>query len=633
MKVIRTISRILVGALFVFSGFVKAIDPLGSTYKFSDYFTAFSLDFFVPLALPLAFLLSAFELVLGISLLLGYRMKTISWLVLVFMSFFTILTFILALYNPVTDCGCFGDALILTNWQTFGKNIILMVFAILIFIGRHKFAVVRGAIFEWSVLGVFFLLVIGISSHCKNHLPIIDFRPYKTGTNIPAATSIPEGAPADVYETRLFYRNTIDGKTSEFTINNFPDDSAWEFVDSKSVLLSKGYEAPIHDFSISAPNGEDLTETIKNDKGFVFLLISYNLPKADKNALLTADAYNKLASVYSGLSFYAVSASIDEDVKNTRESLNLSYDFGGADEIALKTIIRSNPGLLLIKDGTILAKWHYNDFPDLSEIKESLVSMVHEFPMAVGVDLSALSVPPIGARPDKYSTSLVYKNILNDSTRSFSMENFPQGDDWVFVSSHSEKVSSGYISPLKDFKIITPEGRDLSESVLQERGDVFLVVANAPHNLDPDILNRLNKLSVMGASNNTGPVFFYGMSGLSSPQIYGFTDSYITPINFCSGDTSFIKSVAGNGVSLFHLKNGKIEGRWDNAAIPGPDSFDEMLRIQPDGGDFESAIMPYLISKNRESIESQRIYILILAFLFLSLFIRVFLEDPFKNKE
>jgi uncharacterized membrane protein YphA (DoxX/SURF4 family) len=367
IKTIRSLSRILVGLVFIFSGFVKAVDPLGSTYKFTDYFNAFGMEFLVWSALPLALLLSTIELVMGISLLLGYRMRIVSWAVLLFMSFFTVLTFILAIFNPVTDCGCFGDALILTNWQTFLKNIVLMVFTVLIFTGRNNFPKIRGTFAEWGILSFFFAGVIGLSFYCKNHLPILDFMPYKIGTNIPAATSIPKDAPADVYETRLFYRNTVDDKISEFNIQNFPKDTLWKFVDSKSILISKGYEAPIHNFSIAGPNGEDLAELIKNEPGFVFLLVSYNLPKANKDALRKAGDYSALADIFSDVKFYAVSSSLSNDIRSISDSLGLQYKFNSADEIALKTIIRSNPGLLLIKDGTIIGKWHYNDFPEFSD--------------------------------------------------------------------------------------------------------------------------------------------------------------------------------------------------------------------------------------------------------------------------
>ncbi len=631
MKIVRTLSRIIVGMVFVFSGFVKAVDPLGSTYKFSDYFNAFGMGYFVDLALPLALILSSLELVLGISLLFGYRIKSVSWVLLVFMSFFTVLTFILAIYNPVTDCGCFGDALIITNWQTFWKNIVLMIFTLVIFTGRNKFPSIRGAFAEWGILIFFFAGAVSLSVYCKNHLPLVDFRPYKIGTNIPAATSIPEDAPADEYETRLFYKNTADGKTSEFTIDNFPEDSAWEFVDSKSVLISKGYETPIHDFSIAAPNGEDITETIKNAKGFTFLLISNNLPKADKNALKKANDYFRLSGVYGDLQFFAVTASLDADIQQNRDSLELDYDFGSADEIALKTMIRSNPGLLLIKDGTIIGKWHYNDFPESNELGEEFTRVIKDFPVAEGINLRNLKIPPDGSRSDVYETSLLYRNNSNDSVSSFTMNNFPQDDNWSFVSSNSRKIKSGYISPVEKLKLTTAEGNEISDRILQEQGDLFLVFAKEPHNLDPDILERLNKLSVLGASYSEGPVFFYALTGLTSQQLYGFTDSFISPVTFCSSPADFVEDISGKGVSLVHIKNGVVLGRWNNTDIPGPEKFADIMMESRPGLEFESSIIPYVIGNFRSSVEQKRVYILIFGFLFLSLFIRVFLEDPFNK--
>ena len=218
MKLLRLISRILVGIVFVFSGFVKAIDPLGSTYKFSDYFTAFGMGFLEPLAFPLAIFLSSAELIIGVTLLLSYRMKVMSWILLIFMSFFTVLTFILALTNPVTDCGCFGDALILTNWETFGKNVVIMAFTLIIFIYRKQYPEIRSAMVEWSVIVAFFLGSVFLSLYCYNNLPLLDFRPYSVGTNIPDAMTIPEDAPQAVYETRLYYKNLETGDVEEFSM-------------------------------------------------------------------------------------------------------------------------------------------------------------------------------------------------------------------------------------------------------------------------------------------------------------------------------------------------------------------------------------------------------------------------------
>jgi uncharacterized membrane protein YphA (DoxX/SURF4 family) len=372
MKVLIRISRIITGAVFVFSGFVKAVDPLGSTYKFTDYFIAFHLQFLEPIALPLAIMLSSIEFLIGISMLFGYRYRLASWGLLIFMSFFTILTFILALTNPVSDCGCFGDAIILTNWQTFFKNIILLPFVILIFIFRNKTNALHPDITEWIYLSVFALLIVIFQIRALRHLPLLDFRPYSVGTHIPDKMIIPTNKPLDEYKTYLYYEK--DGQVREFNEENFPwQDTTWKFVDSKHVLFKKGYEPPIHDLTMEDENGNDHTDAILSDPNYNMLLISYNLPLADDEGLKMA---NKLATACfnNNCSFYCLTASSRNEIEEISQALDLNFNFYTTDEIVLKTIIRSNPGLVLLKEGTILGKWHYRDYPDLINTGGSYLS-------------------------------------------------------------------------------------------------------------------------------------------------------------------------------------------------------------------------------------------------------------------
>ncbi len=363
IKTLVSISRLITGSVFIFSGFVKAVDPLGSTYKFTDYFTAFHLQYLEPVALPLALILSSIEFLIGISMLIGYRYRIASWILLVFMAFFTILTLILALTNPVSDCGCFGDAIVLTNWQTFIKNLVLLPFVILIFITRRKISPAYPAISEWIYISVFAILIIAFQVYALRHLPLLDFRPYKTGTNIPEKMVIPEGAPADEYRTYLYYEK--DGQVREFNEDNFPwQDSTWKFVDSKSILLKKGYEPPVHDFTVTDSGGNDLTESLLGDSGYSMLLITNDLKNSDEKAMKMA---NELAAscTAGSCSFYCLTSSSQDEIAKIKSAFNLVYDFYTTDEITLKTIIRSNPGLVLLKEGTILGKWHYRDFPVL----------------------------------------------------------------------------------------------------------------------------------------------------------------------------------------------------------------------------------------------------------------------------
>ncbi|MFZ0281276.1 MAG: BT_3928 family protein, partial [Bacteroidales bacterium] len=258
MKIAWLISRVVTGLMFMFSGIVKAVDPLGSTYKFQDYFQAFGMDFLLPLALPLAILLCTAEFVSGFAVLSGYRQKTGIWGVLILMLIFTPLTLVLAINNPVSDCGCFGDAIHLTNWQTFGKNIFLLIFTLILFAGRKNVPVHFSPVKEWTLISGLAVLFVVFSLLNLKYLPLLDFLPYKTGNNIPEQMTIPEGKPVDEYKTTFIYEK--EGQTKEFTLENYPaNDSTWKFVDQKSVLIKKGYLPPVHDFVITTAEGEDIT--------------------------------------------------------------------------------------------------------------------------------------------------------------------------------------------------------------------------------------------------------------------------------------------------------------------------------------------------------------------------------------
>lgn len=365
------VCRFLLAAVFIFSGFVKAVDPLGSFYKIQDYLTAFGIISWFPAYLPLLFaiVLSSAEFCVGVFLFFGVRRKIASTLALLLMSVMTPLTLYLALANPVSDCGCFGDAWVLTNWQTFGKNIVLLVAAITVFRDRKlmfRFVTLK---IEWMVSLYTLLFVFALSFYCLEYLPVLDFRPYKIGTNIKAGMEIPEGAKPSVFESRFVLEK--DGRRQEFTLDNYPD-STWTFVETRTVLKEKGYEPPIHDFSmISLGTGEDITDSVLSDKGYAFLLVAHRIEEADdSNIDLINEIYDY--STEHGYGFYALTSSPDEEIGMWRERTGAEYPFCQMDDITLKTIIRSNPGLLLIKDGTILNKWSDNQLPDEYVLNDSL---------------------------------------------------------------------------------------------------------------------------------------------------------------------------------------------------------------------------------------------------------------------
>ncbi len=365
MKYVSSASRIIVGLVFIFSGIVKGIDPLGSMYKFLDYFAAFNTEFLDFAALPMAIVLPAAEFLIGVAVITELRTRIASWALMIFMTLFTLITLILALTDPISDCGCFGDAIILTNWETFWKNIVLMVFTVIVFHYRKRYESRHKPVAEWLLLGIFTVFFIGLEVNSYRHLPILDFRPYNVGTYIPAKMNIPEGAPRDVYETTLYYEK--DGEVKAFTMDNFPwEDTTWTYVDTENKLIKKGYEPPIQDFTLVDQEGIDHSDRLLADTGYSVLIVSHNISKADREALeMASDLYFRLKQ--QGHEFYFMTASPEPDILEVKQEVSMEYPRYTTDEITLKTIIRANPGFLMIKDGTILAKWNYRDLPALEQ--------------------------------------------------------------------------------------------------------------------------------------------------------------------------------------------------------------------------------------------------------------------------
>lgn len=354
--------RILLGCVFVFSGFVKAIDPLGFSYKFTEYFHALGgvFESLTSFSFLLAVILSSIELALGLCLISKIHVRLASVVALLFMLVMTPLTLWIALKNPVSDCGCFGDALVISNWATFYKNLVLLVLVIGTIVFQFKIHSYFTPTTQ-NVAGTVFLFIgVGLSVYSYRNLPPIDFLPYKVGVNIPNAMIVPDNAQGDKYETTFIYAK--NGKQKEFTLENYPKgDSTWKFVDQKTVLISEGYKAPIHDFTIVNKDFEDITEQVLYDPGFTYLLIMYNLNDASVEGAQKAEkVYQK--ALKEGASFYALTASTDEEILTFKDKNKITYPFCKTDPTTLKTIIRANPGMILIKNGTIVNKWNWRDF-------------------------------------------------------------------------------------------------------------------------------------------------------------------------------------------------------------------------------------------------------------------------------
>lgn len=373
-ELIANICRFILAAAFIFSGFVKAVDPLGFQYKIQDYLTAFGIASWFPSFLPLlgGITLSAIEFSIGVFLFFGIRRKIATTLALILMTFMTPLTLYLAFSNPVSDCGCFGDAWVLTNWETFGKNVFLLIAAIGAFRGRKMLVRFISLKMEWLVSLYTLFFVFALSFYCLNRLPVLDFRPYKIGQNILQGMTIPEGAKPSVYESIFILEK--NGEKKEFTLENYPD-STWTFVDTRTVLKEKGYEPPIHDFSmIDVNTGEDITEEVLTDAGYTFLLVAHRIEEADdSNIDLINEVYDY--SVEHGYKFYCLTSSPEDQIEWWKDKTGAEYPFCQMDDITLKTMIRSNPGLMLIRNGTVLNKWSDEDIPDEYALTDKLENL------------------------------------------------------------------------------------------------------------------------------------------------------------------------------------------------------------------------------------------------------------------
>ena len=369
--IITTVCRFVLAVVFIFSGFVKAIDPLGTQYKIQDYLDALGWTDVFPESIPFiaAALLGMLEFCLGVYLFFGIRRIIAPRAVVAVMAIMTPLTFWLALDNPVSDCGCFGDAVVLTNWETFGKNVVLLAMSLVVLKWRKRIFPLATTRFDWLIALYGFLYIFCMTIYCYRHLPIFDFRPYYVGADIRQGMEIPEGKEPTEFETRFVLQK--DGVEKEFTLENYPD-STWTFVDSRTVVKKKGYEPPIHDFSmIRYEDGEDITEQVLADERYTFLLVAHQLEQASDSRI---DLINELYDycLEYGYAFYCLTSSSDEDILKWQEDTGAEYPFCLMDNITLKTMVRSNPGLILLKKGVVIHKWNVVDFPDEYQLSRSL---------------------------------------------------------------------------------------------------------------------------------------------------------------------------------------------------------------------------------------------------------------------
>ena len=373
MKILAQISRVLVGILFIISGFIKANDPLGFSYKLKEYFEVFGMPWMGPAALALAIVICAFEIGLGVALLLGAKMQFTAWSLLLMILFFTWLTFYSWYFNKVTDCGCFGDALHLKPFQSFMKDIVLLILILFIFAGRKSITPLFGERGSTWLSYFGFVASLLFSLYCLWHLPVIDFRPYAIGKNISEGMKLPPGAKTDSVVMVFTYEK--DGKQMELTSDQIKVvDSTYKFIDRKDKIIREGDHPPIHDFTIVSADGTEITEDILNTDP-VFLLVAYDIKYTNDKVQNKVNDFVNLAQ-QKGIEFIGLTASSPKEVDAFRHEHNSMFEYYYVDQTTLKTMIRSNPGLMLLKKGTVVAMWHYNDFPSFDEVQQKYLGKI-----------------------------------------------------------------------------------------------------------------------------------------------------------------------------------------------------------------------------------------------------------------
>ena len=362
-NIITQFSRIFVGFLFIISGLIKLNDPIGFAFKLEEYFSVpvLNLPFLEPFALAIAVLMVILEVVLGVMLLVGFKRKLTIWSLLLMIVFFTFLTFYSAYFNKVTDCGCFGDALKLTPWESFTKDIVLLFFILILFFNIKFINPVFKNKTNTAIVLIALLLSIFMAYWVLNHLPLKDFRAYKIGTNIEEGMAFPPDAEQSVVEMIFVYK--VNGENKEFTdkeLMSIPPGA--EFVERRDNVISEGYVPPIHDFTMEKDDFDHKAELLAEPKLMIFL--TYNLDFADDAGLKQLEALKEVA-VEKGYKVIGMTASPQEKIAKIKAQYNFTFDYYFADGTTLKTIERANPSIVILEKGTITQKVHYNDIDQL----------------------------------------------------------------------------------------------------------------------------------------------------------------------------------------------------------------------------------------------------------------------------
>lgn len=375
-KIALNFSRIFVGILFIFSGLIKANDPLGFGYKLQEYFDVFHMPWLSPFATGIAIFLCVLEIVLGALLLFGFWSKKVATGLLAIIIFFTFLTFVSAAFEVVTSCGCFGDAIPLTPWQSFSKDLVLLLLIVYLFIHRNKILPITSNEGKQKIgLIVVIALSVIFSLYTYTYLPILDFLPYKVGASLPDAMKIPEGAPKDEYLIMYQLKNKKTGEKKEMSDKDYLKteiwkDNNWEIVgEPVQKLIKKGYEAKIKDLVISDASGVDYTKELIENPYYNLLIVAYNLNETNEEAIGKLNALTLDLTEQFNIRTVMLTSNSAQDAEAFSKRNKLFAEIFYADAVPLKSMVRASPGVVLLKNGVVINKWSYASMPSLDKLK------------------------------------------------------------------------------------------------------------------------------------------------------------------------------------------------------------------------------------------------------------------------
>jgi uncharacterized membrane protein YphA (DoxX/SURF4 family) len=366
--------RIAVGLLFIFSGLIKANDPLGFSYKLEEYFDVFHITFLNSFALSIAILLCALEMILGFALLIGVRAISVAWGLLLLIVFFSFLTFYSAFFKVVQTCGCFGDAIPLTPWQSFTKDLALLLLILVIFINRKFIQPVFNKRTGDQLLVAATVASLGFGFYTYNFSPVMDFLPYKTGANLPDEMKTPPGAKPDEIEVTYHLKSKKTGaakamNNTDYLKSNIWKDNDWVIVgEPESRLVKKGFSPKIADLIINDAQGNNYTTELLTNPYYSLVIVAYNLRKTDEEAINRLNALAINLSQNFNIRTVLLTSNSAQDATAFAKQHHLLSEIFYADEVPLKSMVRSNPGILLLKNGTVINKWHYHSMPKYDEL-------------------------------------------------------------------------------------------------------------------------------------------------------------------------------------------------------------------------------------------------------------------------